>query len=461
MTVGILPLYLFFDPSTECCDNCPDNVFLIERQPDRSWTSSSVAINLIGVVLVALVLRSLVRRWRARHARGAPALRADVRGGRRADDRADRPARRCSRPGIGRAQPSTSAFVISRDPVRARAVPVPRLAGARAPASRAARSTSLMTRLSEAPRGGPAARRARRRARGPLARARLLAAGATGATWTSAGATTSCPTDDPSARDPHGRARRRVRGGDHLRRHASRRREPHVEAVGAAASLALDERAARRGAAREGRRAAPLARADAPHRRSRSAAGSSATCTTAPSSGSCRWRSTSGIARAKLNEDPLAADQLLRDRRPGARLRARGAARAGARHPPGRAHRPRARHGARDAREPRAGAGRAGRAARTSGCPRRWSWPPTSWWPRALTNVAKYAKATHATVRRRARERARWSWRWPTTGSAARTRTSGTGLRGLADRLAVLEGRLEIDSERGRGTTLRAQIPCA
>jgi signal transduction histidine kinase len=37
----------------------------------------------------------------------------------------------------------------------------------------------------------------------------------------------------------------------------------------------------------------------------------------------------------------------------------------------------------------------------------------------------------------------------------------GTGLRGLADRLAVLEGRLEIDSERGRGTTIRARIPCA
>jgi signal transduction histidine kinase len=37
---------------------------------------------------------------------------------------------------------------------------------------------------------------------------------------------------------------------------------------------------------------------------------------------------------------------------------------------------------------------------------------------------------------------------------------NGTGLRGLADRLAVLEGRLEIDSESGRGTTVRAQIPC-
>ena len=37
---------------------------------------------------------------------------------------------------------------------------------------------------------------------------------------------------------------------------------------------------------------------------------------------------------------------------------------------------------------------------------------------------------------------------------------NGTGLRGLADRIAVLEGRLEIDSEQGRGTKVRAQIPC-
>ena len=32
---------------------------------------------------------------------------------------------------------------------------------------------------------------------------------------------------------------------------------------------------------------------------------------------------------------------------------------------------------------------------------------------------------------------------------------------GVADRIAVLEGQLEIDSERGAGTTVRAQIPCA
>jgi signal transduction histidine kinase len=36
----------------------------------------------------------------------------------------------------------------------------------------------------------------------------------------------------------------------------------------------------------------------------------------------------------------------------------------------------------------------------------------------------------------------------------------GTGLRGLADRLGILEGRLEVDSEVGRGTTVTARIPC-
>jgi signal transduction histidine kinase len=37
--------------------------------------------------------------------------------------------------------------------------------------------------------------------------------------------------------------------------------------------------------------------------------------------------------------------------------------------------------------------------------------------------------------------------------------TAGSGLRGLADRVAVLEGRLEVDSPIGEGTTVRAFIP--
>jgi signal transduction histidine kinase len=36
----------------------------------------------------------------------------------------------------------------------------------------------------------------------------------------------------------------------------------------------------------------------------------------------------------------------------------------------------------------------------------------------------------------------------------------GSGLAGLADRLAALDGRLDIDSPPGRGTAVRARIPC-
>jgi signal transduction histidine kinase len=37
----------------------------------------------------------------------------------------------------------------------------------------------------------------------------------------------------------------------------------------------------------------------------------------------------------------------------------------------------------------------------------------------------------------------------------------GTGLRGLADRVEALGGRLRVWSPRGGGTRLRAEIPCA
>jgi signal transduction histidine kinase len=78
----------------------------------------------------------------------------------------------------------------------------------------------------------------------------------------------------------------------------------------------------------------------------------------------------------------------------------------------------------------------------------------------ALTNVAKYARATHATVDV-ARENGRVLVQVSDDGVGGANPEKGSGLRGLADRLAVLEGRLEVDSEAGRGTTVRAQIPCA
>jgi signal transduction histidine kinase len=37
---------------------------------------------------------------------------------------------------------------------------------------------------------------------------------------------------------------------------------------------------------------------------------------------------------------------------------------------------------------------------------------------------------------------------------------TGTGLRGLADRVEALDGRLVVTSEPGRGTRVHAEIPC-
>ena len=37
----------------------------------------------------------------------------------------------------------------------------------------------------------------------------------------------------------------------------------------------------------------------------------------------------------------------------------------------------------------------------------------------------------------------------------------GSGLRGLADRVAALDGTLSVDSPAGRGTRLHVEIPCA
>jgi signal transduction histidine kinase len=46
-------------------------------------------------------------------------------------------------------------------------------------------------------------------------------------------------------------------------------------------------------------------------------------------------------------------------------------------------------------------------------------------------------------------------------GIGSATPTGGSGLRGLTDRIEALGGRFTISSPPGRGTTLRAEIPCA
>ncbi len=78
----------------------------------------------------------------------------------------------------------------------------------------------------------------------------------------------------------------------------------------------------------------------------------------------------------------------------------------------------------------------------------------------ALANVAKYAHATSASVRV-----------WQLGGNAAieiaddgiggADDTRGSGLRGLADRVEALDGRLRVTSRPGHGTTIVAELPCA
>ncbi|HMJ95770.1 MAG TPA: sensor histidine kinase, partial [Thermoleophilaceae bacterium] len=77
----------------------------------------------------------------------------------------------------------------------------------------------------------------------------------------------------------------------------------------------------------------------------------------------------------------------------------------------------------------------------------------------ALTNVAKYSEASHATVQVE-RVNGRVVVEVADDGVGGADPGRGTGLRGLADRLAVLEGRLEVDSAQGHGTTITARIPC-
>jgi signal transduction histidine kinase len=78
----------------------------------------------------------------------------------------------------------------------------------------------------------------------------------------------------------------------------------------------------------------------------------------------------------------------------------------------------------------------------------------------ALTNVAKYAGASSAEVRI-ARNGGYAVVEVRDDGVGGADPAVGTGLRGLADRLAALDGRLEVHSPPGHGTTVRAEVPCA
>jgi signal transduction histidine kinase len=77
-----------------------------------------------------------------------------------------------------------------------------------------------------------------------------------------------------------------------------------------------------------------------------------------------------------------------------------------------------------------------------------------------LTNLSKYAEASSASVDV---EWARGSLvvEVADDGRGGASTTGGSGLRGLADRVEALDGRLRVWSPAGEGTRVRAEIPCA
>jgi signal transduction histidine kinase len=78
----------------------------------------------------------------------------------------------------------------------------------------------------------------------------------------------------------------------------------------------------------------------------------------------------------------------------------------------------------------------------------------------ALTNVARYAQASGARVEIH-RERDDVVVEVQDDGVGGADIGAGTGLRGLADRIAALDGTLRVHSPRGGGTQITARIPCA
>jgi signal transduction histidine kinase len=76
----------------------------------------------------------------------------------------------------------------------------------------------------------------------------------------------------------------------------------------------------------------------------------------------------------------------------------------------------------------------------------------------SLTNVAKYAEATRAAVR--VRETGdRLVVVVEDDGRGGADPFSGSGLPGLGDRVAALDGTFNVDSPAGAGTRIRAELP--
>jgi PAS domain S-box-containing protein len=77
----------------------------------------------------------------------------------------------------------------------------------------------------------------------------------------------------------------------------------------------------------------------------------------------------------------------------------------------------------------------------------------------ALTNVAKYARASRATVEIR-RSNGSLIVEVTDDGVGGADAAAGSGLRGLTDRIDALGGHLRVWSPEGGGTRIRAELPC-
>ena len=161
-----------------------------------------------------------------------------------------------------------------------------------------------------------------------------------------------------------------------------------------------------------------------------------------------------GLAREQIEHDPEAARGLVERGARRGQAGARGAARPGPRRPPAVLTDRGLDAALSGARGPLARAGDRPRRRRPTGRRPRSNPPPTSSSPRRSTNVAKHAGADPASVgdpRGGRRARVEIS----TTAAAAPMRR-GTGLRGLRDRVAALDGRFAVDARPGADRSARS-----
>jgi signal transduction histidine kinase len=77
-----------------------------------------------------------------------------------------------------------------------------------------------------------------------------------------------------------------------------------------------------------------------------------------------------------------------------------------------------------------------------------------------LSNAAKYARASRITIELvQADSQVRFEVRDDGAGFDLTAKVTGTGLQGIADRLAALGGALDVRSAPGAGTTIAGSIP--